>query len=223
MPRELVPQILHVEDNTLLQRTLSRYASSLGLQTRAVWTVEEALDACHQSHLWCGFVVDQMLPARRRCDTPAPHGLALLEQFASQYPRVPRLLMTGVFEPSLTTRCANLDAIFLHKSFEKCGDAPLLPFLKRAAALARELRWPDLASLTREIRASRREEELLRAYLSRPRSKRELAMELGIESNTVKAHIRAILSKAQASSMQEIAAAVLTSPAAEEASVRATL
>jgi len=223
MRRRFVPKILHVEDDTLLQRALSRHASLVGLQTHAVWTVEEALAACDEPHLWCGFVVDQMLPRRHRSDTPAPHGLDLLSQLAERYPPVPRLLMTGVFEQNLTIRCAALDTTFLHKSFIGGGEASISPFLDRAATLASGIRWPDLASLVRAISATQREEEVLRAYLSHPCSKNDLARTLGIRRATVKAHIRSILSKSQATSMRELAVAVLSPPIAEEASVRVSL
>jgi DNA-binding NarL/FixJ family response regulator len=185
---------LIVEDEPTLARALwrefrrHRYAE-------VVHSLGEARVALRDRDDWSGLVLDLVLPDG--------HGLDLLQQIRPTHPSLPVLVLTGELRPDL------INQVQVHRAEYVCKPATpenLRSFIR--SALTQES--IDDGSISRRVETvslrwglTVRESEVL-ALAVEGLTRRELAHNLGVMENTVKAQIRSLLRKSGARNLSSL-------------------
>jgi DNA-binding NarL/FixJ family response regulator len=185
---------LIVEDEPTLARALwrefrrHRYAE-------VVHSLADARVSLRDRDDWSGLVLDLVLPDG--------HGLDLLQEIRPAYPSLPVLVLTGELRPDL------INKVQVHRAEYVCKPATpanLRSFIR--SALAQES--IDDGSISRRLETASlrwgltvREAEVL-ALAVEGLTRRELAHNLGVMENTVKAQIRSVLRKTGARNLSSL-------------------
>jgi DNA-binding NarL/FixJ family response regulator len=190
---------LIVEDEPTLARSLWREFRR-HRHAEVVHSIADARVALADRDDWTGLVLDLVLPDG--------HGLDLLESIRPAYPSLPVLVLTGELRPDLINRVQLLRAEYLCKP---ATPEHLRSFVR--SALTQESLDDDSISRRVESASAKwgltvREAEVL-ALAMEGLTRRELARNLGVMENTVKAQIRSVLKKTGARSLSSLAQEII--------------
>jgi DNA-binding NarL/FixJ family response regulator len=190
---------LIVEDEPTLARALWREFRR-HRPTEVVHSIADAGAALRGRDDWVGVVLDLILPDG--------HGLDLLQAIRGPYPALPVLVLTGELRPELINQVQVLRAEYVCKP----ANAENLRSFVRTALTQETL---DDDSVSRRVESASlkwgltvREAEVL-ALAMEGLTRRELARNLGVMENTVKAQIRSVLRKTGARSLSSLAQEII--------------
>lgn len=138
---------------------------------------------------------------------PDGSGLDVLEWARGRGDQTPALVMTGLTDATLADRAEDLGAEFFCKP---CSKAQLDDFIERAGALEPEpmLLMRSVHEFAATLALHPRETAVLFA-LARGVARAGLPAELGLSSNTVKTHVRALLRRTQHESVGDLVRTLL--------------
>lgn len=184
---------LFVDDNEGQRRCIGRFIERVHPHVLTASSIAEARELIDDDRLWAGFIVDHRLPD--------PRGADFLLELRQRFPSAPLALMTCEASNQLAGRCVLARAVYLI--------APVPPpvlgaFVRRAATSAAGLRWPTFTAFEKDAHLSERERVVAKLSLVDGMTKSEIATALGLSRDTVKTHVRNVLNKAYAESMETL-------------------
>lgn len=191
--------ILIADDHTLFRETLQEYLKRAD-KSYVIFSAKdmrEAADVMEKNSSRIGLVILDLY-------MPEMDGMAGLEKFIKRWPETPVAIMSGVaqepeveesldkgacgFFPKTLGGKALVNAIELVLSGERYVPADFVPPPRRSGS-----RSPSAS----DVQLTRRETEVLR-FLLKGASNKDIAREMGLQTVTVKLHIRGIFRKLSA-------------------------
>jgi two-component system, NarL family, nitrate/nitrite response regulator NarL len=183
---------LIVEDEPILARSLSREFR----RHRSVEVVHRIADArtlLEERLDWTGLILDLVLPDG--------YGLELLAEIRPEHPFLPVLVLTGELRPDVINQVQLLRAEYVCKPADQENLRSFIRSALTSESVDDENVGRRVESASRRYALTHRESEIL-ALAAEGLSRREVARQLGVTENTVKAQVRAVLKKSGARTIQ---------------------
>jgi len=196
MADEIAAEVIIVDDDPSVQRSLKRLLTVHRLPARVYGSAQEFLDqGCPAPGSGCLLLDIKM---------PGINGLELQAQLRQRGFRLPIVFITGHGTVPMSVEAMKQGAMdFVQKPF----DSPsLIEIIRKAIARSRQHAIEQQECLDLEQRfesLSQREREVFRFVIAGFLNK-QIAFELGIAEKTVKVHRARVMEKMQASSLAEL-------------------
>jgi len=188
-----VYDVLHVEDDAALRRSLRGALSARSIILHPADGLTAALELATDDVPWCGVIADYHLAEG--------NGLEVVAALRDRYPRLPAVVVTGDEGRAVNHACALARIVNVRKPFRV---RHLEPFIEEVVEFVRGPYGPRMSALLRDKGATPREGEIVRVVLDRSPTRRQLARHFGVSENTIKTHIQRVLSKAGVRSFDEL-------------------
>jgi len=190
--------LLLLDGDPAQRRQVGRVIERVHSHVLTAASVARARALIDDERVWAGFIVAHRLPGAR--------GVDFLAEVRERFPSVPLALITAEPSHELAGRCVLLNAAYLL--------APIRPevvrtIARRAARAAAGLRWPTFEAFVRRAGLSDRERAVAERSLVERMTKSEIAAALDLSRHTVKTHVRNVLTKAHAESMDTLRGQIL--------------
>lgn len=196
MADEIAAEVIIVDDDPSVQRSLKRLLTVHRLPARVYGSAQEFLDqGCPAPGSGCLLLDIKM---------PGINGLELQAQLRQRGFRLPIVFITGHGTVPMSVEAMKQGAMdFLQKPF----DSPsLIEIIRKAIARSRQhaIEQQECLDLEQRLESlSQREREVFRFVIAGFLNK-QIAFELGIAEKTVKVHRARVMEKMQANSLAEL-------------------